>query len=569
MISIYLYSLISSFYLNCAGNILLSKDSDKNIYSFAIFGSIFLSFLALFANFFIPLSLSFNSIILILILIFGLLVICKNKRFLSTLRSCIFISVISTIILTLDTINRPDASLYHLPYTKILNDDKIIFGIANIHIRFGHTSILQYINALFNNFLFKENGILLPASIIFSSIVLFIFKEIRKNFFKYKPYVIYLFFIFAYILYKYNRYSEFGNDVIAHLILIITSIYFLKINFENVLIKNFFYKILLLSFFCFMLKPTLILGLILPIFCFYKYLNFNFKQLLNLNIFFVFVFISSWIIKNLIVSGCLIYPIQFTCFESLQWFSNDLRFDISPNLQSLDNEAWTKGWPDYKGDKISQELYVKNFFWFKTWFMGHGLEILQKLSFFIFFIFIYLFSINKIAINSKKENFKDIIDLKKKIWFLFFLSLIGIFLWFVRFPVFRYGSSYLVIFICISATLISIKYNIEIKNSVLFKKYTNIFLLTILVLFTAKHSLRVFKNKDLNYLNYPWPQFISERQNDNNFKSDPILIDDEIMYYLVKSDDGCGYSLSPCTPYPVKNVKMSLRNTYKFFTLNK
>ena len=57
--------------------------------------------------------------------------------------------------------------MYHLPYTKIINDNKIIFGISNIHFRFGHTSILQYLNAIFNNYIFNSKGIIIPAAIIF------------------------------------------------------------------------------------------------------------------------------------------------------------------------------------------------------------------------------------------------------------------------------------------------------------------------------------------------------------------------------------------------------------------
>ena len=33
--------------------------------------------------------------------------------------------------------------LYHLPYTSILNNEKIIIGLSNIHFRFAHTSIVS------------------------------------------------------------------------------------------------------------------------------------------------------------------------------------------------------------------------------------------------------------------------------------------------------------------------------------------------------------------------------------------------------------------------------------------
>ena len=41
---------------------------------------------------------------------------------------------------------RPDAGFYHIPYIQILNENKIILGLANIHSRFGHVSIIQYLS---------------------------------------------------------------------------------------------------------------------------------------------------------------------------------------------------------------------------------------------------------------------------------------------------------------------------------------------------------------------------------------------------------------------------------------
>ena len=56
----------------------------------------------------------------------------------------------------LEDSNRPDAGLYHLPFINIINDSKLIFGSANLEFRFGHTSILQYLAAGFNNIVFTE-----------------------------------------------------------------------------------------------------------------------------------------------------------------------------------------------------------------------------------------------------------------------------------------------------------------------------------------------------------------------------------------------------------------------------
>ena len=68
--------------------------------------------------------------------------------------------------ITSSNVYRPDAGLYHLPFINIINQEKIIVGLSNLHFRFGHISILQYTSAIFNNTLFAENGIVFPFNLI-------------------------------------------------------------------------------------------------------------------------------------------------------------------------------------------------------------------------------------------------------------------------------------------------------------------------------------------------------------------------------------------------------------------
>ena len=83
-------------------------------------------------------------------------------------------TLITFVLIIFSNVNRPDAGLYHLPYVSMLNDSKIIIGSSNIHFRFGHTSIMQYLSAINNNYLFKDNGVIIPlASVV--SFFLFIF----------------------------------------------------------------------------------------------------------------------------------------------------------------------------------------------------------------------------------------------------------------------------------------------------------------------------------------------------------------------------------------------------------
>jgi hypothetical protein len=307
--------------------------------------------------------------------------------------------------------------------------------------------------------------------------------------------------------------------------------------------------------------------MLIPIY--YFFFSLEKKHFLNLINFFILFFLLSWFIKNIVTSGCLIYPVEITCFNQLPWYTSDINYPFSAIIQSLDNEAWAKGWPDYRGDIITQEQYVKKFIWFETWVRGHGLSILKKLSIFIFFIFSFLLCLKKIPMKITYKNCLNNLKIKQKLLFLVTLSFFGILLWFLRFPIFRYGSSYLVIFLITLVCLIATSLKLENKNNKIFYRYLKFFLVLFFLFFTLKHFIRIHKNYEKKYINFPWPQFHSSKQTDGILKSDIIKINDHTFYYILRSADGCGYSKSPCTPYELKNVILFKTYGYKFYNLKK
>ena len=121
---------LTNFYILLYGKIFnkfFFKDSNNSIYDIAILGSIFVAFLGLLVNFLFPLNKITNSIIFLI----PFLLLLKKKNF--NKNDLIFL-ILSTIfvyfIIIYSTINRPDAGLYHLPFTQILNEHKIILGLV-------------------------------------------------------------------------------------------------------------------------------------------------------------------------------------------------------------------------------------------------------------------------------------------------------------------------------------------------------------------------------------------------------------------------------------------------------
>lgn len=164
------FNFISILIAICAGKIFLfffkfGKNYKVSIYEQGLIGLIFIGFLSIFLNFFFSLSQFLNS--LVTIFFFSVLFVRNNLSLIfQNIKNFFFLSLLSSIIIIFSTIYAPDGSLYHIPYTKLLNDEKIIVGISNINFRFAINSIVQYISAFHYNYLFNEVGITIPLAII-------------------------------------------------------------------------------------------------------------------------------------------------------------------------------------------------------------------------------------------------------------------------------------------------------------------------------------------------------------------------------------------------------------------
>ena len=179
--SIFVISIFSCLSIFSSGKFFnkVFFNDQKNFFELIIFGIIFLSFLALIINFFFSLNPFLNILFIILPILYYL--IFENSSYKDDFIKIFSISILTVIIISLENTNRPDAGLYHLPFINILNESNLIVGITNLHFRFGHISILQYISAIFNNTFFGSNGILIPPSIIFLSLTGYFFQNLIKK----------------------------------------------------------------------------------------------------------------------------------------------------------------------------------------------------------------------------------------------------------------------------------------------------------------------------------------------------------------------------------------------------
>ena len=552
---ILIFSILTNFVYFCSGYILQShcKFGDNSNFFTYFLGVIAISFLGLFLNFFLPLSQLTNSIIYVLVIIIFFL---KNKFNIDkkVLIFLIFSSFITFLLIIYSNVNRPDAGLYHLPYVSILNENKIFFGISNIHFRFGHVSIMQYLSAINNNYLFLNNGISIPLASIVSFYYLYFFYDalnILKDNKSIKIDKIFSLFILIYIAFKMNRYSSFGNDAVAHLSYFYLISYILKKKISEININ----KLLLLSVFIFLNKPMLGIVFLIPSIIYLIQNNLNLSKIFSQIFSLPFVFLIFWLIKNVITSGCIIFPIKSSCLEMLPWTN----IEQIENVQ-IEGQAWSKGWPDRIDKKISMEEFNKNFNWTKAWQQKHMKYILKIiLPYIIILLVIFIF----IRFGSKTKNSinKDE-DLKIRLLITTITSMIGIFTFFLIFPIYRYGYSYLI-------TLIALSFIVLIKNNIKGKKEIFIFkffiILSVLAFFT-KQSKKIIINYNVSL----WPNIYTFDTNIKNKinQKQKIQINKNFYYYANKGDNLCMYSKSPCTSYLVsKNIDHIKKYNYSIFVV--
>ncbi len=531
-------SLIISGYLL---NIFLFGIKNKiSIEEKGLFGFIFVGFIALIVNFFLPLNLIINNVLFFLIIVLGIFYKFFELNKIRLIKNIILISLLAYIFTIYSTVNRPDAFLYHLPYSNILNEHKIILGLSNLHHRFAHISIFQYISSFYVNNIFSTNGLLIPSSLLTSLFFIFTFKKFKFDFENKltRKNSIFIFFILVISFYSFNRYSGWGNDSQVHIFYFLLSIYLLDFLKDKDSIENF-KKIILISSFIFLLKTFYIITIIIPFFIF---LTLKKKNIIlkSKTFFFASSLIIIWLIKNLLISGCFIYPLNASCIKSLSWF-NPATID-----KAIEGEVWAKDWPNRLDKNIEAKNYLKNFNWLKSWLNNHFKVVIEKItpviSFIIIFFIIFYFT------KCLKKN--DYPSDKNFLFFFIIFNLFGLIIWFLKFPIYRYGYSYIYMFLLFWSYSLFFK-KIDIIKVFRFKKYLYSIILIFFSIVLTKNVNRILNNNENSMIPLVSNPGVSEsiiKNYDSNGK---------FTHYSTRKNY-CGYYLSPCS-----------NNSYKVFVDNK
>jgi len=391
--------------------------------------------------------------------------------------------------------NHDDFAYYHFPYAYYLTQQSLHIGIGQFGHGFRTPSSIFYINSLFylpyaKFYLFNFFSLFILG---FANIILL--KKIH-NYFKFTSakgeqvnfihFLSLLSFIFINIFFY--RMSEYGTDRAAMVLIFLFVIELLNfVNLKNIKTFNLFY-IYLLGALIISFKAFYILYIIfiIPLFLYILKKNKNYIQtsyFLFFNKYFVlFLFLFLFVLfTSFINTGCLVYPLSFTCFDGMSW-------GISlTQVQHMNDwyELWSKGGaaPNFRID--NPETYIKNFNWVSNWI---DIYFFNKVSDFIlgiiFLISIFIFCYRDIFFNRK------IIRVDNHVYLVYLLIFVLGIEWFYNHPSLRYGGYHII------ALLIFIPLAVKLSSSQIdLKKYTKVAIVLVSI------TTIIFISRNINRMN--------------------------------------------------------------------
>ena len=502
-ISIIGYGFLFSIKFTKYNSIVSNKISIGFIGIFGIFFSILISYIT---NLVFP----HNNLHNLIFIFFGILFfIIFIKKYRSQIHLKYFLlSFLIYFIAIFFTKNHDDFSYYHLSFIANLTQNKIEFGISHFDIAFNHTSSLFYFNSLFKTFFSGEYFYQLGQA----SIAIFINTILLENIF-YNKKMLKLntsFFLSLFLLIFINiffyRLAEHGTDRSAQILFFLAFIFIINLIENNKIEKKIFELLIIIFTLIISIKSFYILYSVLFLVIYFKF----FKITEGFKIFSLFpatylclATMFLMIISNLAASGCLLYPVSFTCFESFFWGYG--RDQVVGAMQWY--EIWSKAGatPNYRVNDFDE--YLRNFNWVSNWidkyFFNKFFDFFLGVIFSIFIVCLFFFP--------KIISFKNF----KKYSTVYFILILLLIEWFWNHPALRYGG-FVLVFLIMTFPFAILLSNQKFSFN---KKFLQIklILLIIFIVFSFRNIDRLIN--EYNIYNY-------------NFLKDPNYLIDRNFYNM-------------------------------------
>lgn len=416
-----------------------------------------------------------------------------------------------------------DTALYHLQTIKWIEDYRVIPGLANVHGRFGFNPniftlcALTSLKFIFNQEVFSLN---LSVFIIFIGYLLYNLKK------QYTQTGISNIFIFNFIISAFAlalpNLSSPSPDYLATVIplYIIVRVINLPDNHDN--LKSIV-PLLFLAVYCLTVKLSALPILLIFLLSMPRIIKLPIGKLSVYSLIIILI-ITPWLIRNVILSGWLIYP-----FPSVDLFHFDWKVPLSKVI--FEKEAVT-GWARYPHVSYPEVLKMSLKQWVPIWWG----TLMQRTKVCII-----------LAVLCPLFGFFGTLTGRIKVGFLkqatMATAFIGVIFWFIMAPDFRFGSAFiLTAAIC---CLLFIQFQWKPINNV--NKYFFVVMTLLFAFFvhTDRHYVDRTVFHDLVYSNRMVVPLKIKIPGNRNFRELPVK--GGVVYVPVVGDQCYDHEI-PCTP---------------------
>ena len=417
-------------------------------YFYVIIGLFYIGNLTFIFNFFFKTNILIYQVLLFSVILFNLPWRLKFRfDFLSLFNFILLPSILG--ISTIEMGLAYDAGLYHLNNQLWIRESNVAIGFYNLHFRYGFSSIIEYISANFwlddKYYLLHYVNLSFIAS-FFGIISFNIFKN-KSGFLKSSSYFLIVFGILDNFGFSGGRNGFFDIESVTKqdtpfaILFYLSNIFLIyRLINKNLSKSELFYLSLIILFSIEMRifgASTLVLYFIVILF----------NKSLSVGKFYAIlptILIGSlWLIKNVLISACLFFPVSFTCLNKLSWYSKN---SASSEMDAL--KDFHIGY--YFGTPISS--------WFSNWYSKEINSVVSR-NFILSFLLIVIVSI---IINRRGNK-----NISKKDFLIIYLYLVFITIaWIISSPGIRLGLGVFTLIVgCVGLIFQDLEFKIKQLNN--------------------------------------------------------------------------------------------------------
>ncbi len=397
-------------------------------YFYLILGLLTIGFISALVNFYSGVDSYVTYSIIAFLFVAG----CRNmwKTGAKNLKYTLLFAAVITPFVTIITAGY-DTGLYHIPHQLWIRNEKIIFGLANFHGRFGFSSIMEYINA---SLWVHENFNLLAYSQASFVVILLLFLKDMLNSDNHQFRSAGLLLTTSLLLYGIQLRTDYtSTDIPTGIMFTIAFLNGLRLLLKSEPPDGYdIFVLLICGLFTAVLKAN---GILISLWILYVLANLLQSKLIKWEMIGKAAVIPIilgiiWLAHSIIISGCLLFPVKQTCLY-LPWSAYD---------EADGNAKWVTAWArnPHAGLKT-----LDNWDWISDWWLKHDTLLAALVFLTVTICFAY-----KIAFRIKIPYQKNILIPA------FVFIVLNIAIWFVKSPNPRFGIGVFMVLPTVTALLL-------------------------------------------------------------------------------------------------------------------